>query len=110
MSSLSDTKLRALKPRVKGYEVADAGGLYAYVLPSGGISFRYQYRLAGRKQRVVIGKYPAMSLARARQAHRNFQTMVEQGISPAAEVQKARARTTTIDNEIFKTFSENWLL
>jgi len=69
VGKLFDSRLRSLKPRSKSYRVADGGGLFAEVFPSGGVSFRYQYRIGGRKERVVIGTYPAMTLARARQAH-----------------------------------------
>src|SRR3954447_5740010 len=98
---LSDSKLRALKPRTNTYEIADGGGLYVCVLPSGTVSFRYQYRLRGRKERVVIGAYPAIALVRARQIHRNYQTMVEQGISPAQHVQNEKARQRGSPNDVF---------
>lgn len=63
--------------------MADGAGLYVEVLPSGAVSFRYQYRIAGYKECVVLGTYPTLSLAKARQKHREFQTMVEHGRSPA---------------------------
>jgi len=34
-----------LKPRDKAFKVTDRDGMYAAVLPSGTISFRYDYRL-----------------------------------------------------------------
>jgi hypothetical protein len=51
------------------------------VLPSGAISFCYQYRTAGHKECVVLGTYPTLSLAKAGQKHRAFQTMVEHRIA-----------------------------
>ena len=33
--ALSDTRIKALKPRGTPYEVADEGGLFTEVLPSG---------------------------------------------------------------------------
>jgi integrase len=109
MAALSDRKLRGLKARSKPYELADGGGLYAHVLPSGHISLRYQYRLAGRKQRVVLGTYPALTLAHARQLHRKFQTMVEQGISPARYVQEEKTRERGVPADLFQTLAESWL-
>ena len=109
MGKLSDSKLRTLKPRRASYQVADGGGLFAEVLPSGSISFRYQYRIAGRKERLVIGTYPAMSLQRARQIHREHQTMVETGRSPARHIgqQKASKRTGVVDD--VEHFARSWL-
>ena len=65
MGKLSDTKLRGLSRRAKPYQVADGEGLYAEVLQSGAKSFRYSYRLFGKKEKVVLGTYPALSLAAA---------------------------------------------
>lgn len=39
---LTDTTLRNLKPQSKRYKVAHRDGLYVLVLPTGGISFRYE--------------------------------------------------------------------
>ena len=109
MGKLSDSKLRTLKPRKASYQVADGGGLFAEVLPSGSISFRFQYRIAGRKERLVIGTYPAMSLQRARQIHREHQTMVETGESPARHKrqQKASKRADVVDD--VERFARSWL-
>ena len=90
MGKLSDTKLRGLSRRAKPYQVADGEGLYAEVLQSGAKSFRYSYRLFGKKEKVVLGTYPALSLAAARQLHRTYQTMVEHDQSPARHVQDQR--------------------
>lgn len=54
---LTDMQLRALKPTGKAFKVADAQGLYAAVTRTGVISFRFDYRLAGRRETLMIGKY-----------------------------------------------------
>jgi hypothetical protein len=53
---LTDTKLRNLKPREKAYKVADRDGLYVSVLPSGTVSFPYNYRVNGRQETLVLGR------------------------------------------------------
>lgn len=111
MRKLSDTKLRSLKPSGKAYQRADGGGMYVEVLPSGTISFRYGYRLFGRKEKVVLGTYPALSLARARQKHRDYQTMVELGESPARhhQHQKASRKAEYQQSNTFESFANRWL-
>ena len=54
---LTDLKLKGLKPAEKPYKMADRDGMYVTVLKSGGISFRYDYRLNGRRETLVIGQY-----------------------------------------------------
>jgi hypothetical protein len=54
---LTDTKLKNLKPQEKLYKVSDRDGLYVAVLTSGSVSFRYDYRINGRRETLVIGQY-----------------------------------------------------
>ncbi|HEA2257184.1 tyrosine-type recombinase/integrase [Escherichia marmotae] len=54
---LTDTKLKNLKPQDKLYKVSDRDGLYVAVLTSGTVSFRYDYRINGRRETLVIGQY-----------------------------------------------------
>ncbi|HGM6983697.1 TPA: tyrosine-type recombinase/integrase [Serratia marcescens] len=83
---LTDTKLKNLKPREKLYKVTDRDGLYVAVQPSGSISFRYDYRLNGRRETLTIGRYGAdgITLAEARDELNTAKKMVEAGQSPAA--------------------------
>ena len=46
---LTDRELGTLKPRDKTFKVTDRDGMYAAILPTGTISFRYDYRLNGRR-------------------------------------------------------------
>ena len=103
-------KLRALKPTGKIYKVADQQGLYVAVTRTGVVSFRFDYRINGRRETLVIGQYDSslgarkprdsgdldygmsLTLAEARllltRAHRS----VEQGESPSrAKVEKRRS-------------------
>jgi hypothetical protein len=52
---LTDTTLRNLKPGPGPYKVADRDGMYVLVTTAGCISFRYDYRLNGRRETFVIG-------------------------------------------------------
>lgn len=84
---LTDTKIKNLKAKDKLYKVSDREGLYVAVLVSGSISFRYDYRLHGRRETLTIGRYGAdgITLAEARTRLYAAKKLVEAGISPAAE-------------------------
>jgi hypothetical protein len=56
---LTDVALQKLKPAEKLYKKGDRDGLYAAVLPSGAISFRFNYRINGRAETLTIGRYEA---------------------------------------------------
>ena len=104
---LTDKQLRTLKAADKVYKVADQQGLYVTILRTGNISFRYDYRLNGRRETLVIGQYDpglaaknprevssleygmSLSLAEARQLLANARRAIEQGESPSrAKVEK----------------------
>ena len=119
---LTNQELGALKPREKAFKVADRDGLYAAVLPSGTISFRYDYRLNGRRETLAIGCYdPAskgtrspeeieygmsLSLREARTLLDRARRDVERGISPARA--KAEKRTTAAEALTFGGWAENY--
>ena len=63
---LTDTKLRAIKPRPAAYRIADSGGLCIEVRPSGAKVWRFRYHFAAKASMITFGEYPAMSLAYAR--------------------------------------------
>lgn len=104
---LTDTKFKSLKPQDKPYKVTDRDGMYVVVSPGGSISFRYDYRLHGRRETLTIGRYDAtisakaareldvldygmtLSLAEARLLLTRARRSVEQGLSPSrAKVEK----------------------
>lgn len=66
---LTDIQLKRLKPQEKIYKVTDRDGLYVAVSPTGTRSFRYDYRINGRRETLTIGQYGAdgISLAEARE-------------------------------------------
>jgi len=80
---LTDVALKAMKSKDKPYKVADRDGMYVHVTPTGGLSFRLDYRLNGRRETVHLGKYgPAgLSLARAREKCMDAKRAIGEGIS-----------------------------
>jgi integrase len=97
--ALTDPSLKALKPREKPYIVSDVGGLYVEVFPSGGMAWRYRYRLRGPQEKLTLGKYPALSLKAARMKRDEAAAEVARGRSPAREKQLVRvaaAPSTTV--------------
>lgn len=111
--ALSNTKLKKLKKlknlkgKPKRYEVADEHGMFAEVLSSGSISFRYRYWLNGKKQKVTIGAYPTTSLKRAREIHTEYRALVAEGLSPARK--KQADKRTEAKADTLRAFGDAWL-
>jgi integrase len=96
---LTDTALRGLKPRQKTYTVADDRGLYVEVFPTGGVVWRFRYRLNGRQEKLTLGKYPALTLKNARTKRDEAAQAAAMGQSPAQQKQHAKvadAASTTV--------------
>ena len=97
--ALTDTALKALKPREKVYTVADDRGLYVEVFPTGGIAWRYRYRLSGKLEKLTLGKYPALTLKNARIKRDEASQAAAMGTSPTEQKQLAKvaaADATTV--------------
>lgn len=82
---LTDRILKTSKPKDKGYKIQDRDGMYAYVAPSGTISFRFDYKFHGKRMTLTIGKYGIISLADARERLIAAKKMLADGVNPAQE-------------------------
>ena len=87
---LTDAACRNAKPKDKPYKLSDGFGLYLEVLPTGGRSWRWKYRFAGKEKRLVFGTYPDVSLADAREKREADRKLLAQGIDPGAQKQDAK--------------------
>lgn len=96
-----------MKPQAKMYKVMDRDGLYASVLKSGTISFRYNYTINGRQETLVLGKYGAISLADARVQLLAAKKLISSGSSPART--KAREKQKSMGAVTFGDWAELWL-
>ena len=111
------------KPKEKPYSIADGGGLLIEILPSGAKTWRFKYHLDGKREKVTIGAYPAVSIKQARDRHEELRAMVEAGQSPAKakqdlthwplpeqaqEAQAKRKQEAEADTS-FRSFAARWV-
>ncbi len=97
--ALTDTAPKALKRKDKPYTVADERGLYVEVFPTGGIVWRYRYRIGTRREKLTLGKYPALTLKNARLKRDEAAQAAAMEKSPAQQKQlakRAAAEATTV--------------
>lgn len=105
---LTDVALKSLKPRTKPFKVADRDGMYAHVSTSGLVTFRLDYRLNGRRETVMLGRYSrdGLTLALARERCIDARRAVNDGRSPALEKQREKRRLRQAKS--FGDFAETW--
>lgn len=106
---LSDAKIRSIKPTEKPQKIADGGGLYLEVRPSGSKLWRYRYRIAGKENIFSIGEYPAIGLADARTKHIKARQLVEKGIHPSHHRQAERLATYSDNENTFEAVAREWI-
>jgi hypothetical protein len=82
--SITDKRLKNLKPQAKSYKVADGGSLYVLVSPTGTKSWRFNFKFEGDYKTLTIGTYPGTSITAARNAHADAINAISQGIDPSA--------------------------
>ncbi len=105
---LTDTALKNLKPKSAQYKVADRDGMYVTISPVGTVTFRYDYRLNGRRETLTIGRYgpDGLSLARARERCLEARRAVAEGRSPSQEKQRQKRRLA--EAKTFGEFTVRW--
>jgi integrase len=106
LMALTDTGIRALKPRKTRYIVTDGRGLCLEVLPTGRLSWLFRYRLEGKAEKVVIARYPDLSLKAARNERDSLAGLVSRGLSPARE--KQLAKLAAASNSTMGEFAERY--
>lgn len=106
---LTDTLVRALKPRHKVYRKADAGGLCIEVRPTGAKKWRFRYRFAGRPNMLDLGDYPGVSLQDARRERDRQKQLLARGEDPSQARRKALLLVNVAKDDTFEAIANEWL-
>lgn len=106
--SLTELKIKNLKPKNKIYRIADSSGLCLEVSTSGSKLWRWRYYFDGKPQMHALGKYPAMSLAGARRKRDEVKIQVQAGKHPTREKKAERRRQAYINLNTFEKIAREW--
>ncbi|MFC7291720.1 tyrosine-type recombinase/integrase [Hirschia litorea] len=99
---LNDLQIKKLRATDKQLKKADGGGLYLEVNPKGSKLWRMAYRFEGKQKLLSFGKYPEVSLAKAREKRFEAKTLLADGIDPQAKKNEERKQAIA---ETQNTFS-----
>jgi integrase len=99
-----------LKPGDKPYKVSDGEGMFLYITPSGAKVWRMAFRFAGKQKELVIGSYPEIGLAVARQKRLEARTLIANGVDPTvAKQEKKLALVAAANAKTFGEWCDEWL-
>lgn len=115
--ALTDTAIRKAKPTDKTQRLADGGGMYLELSPSGGKWWRLKYRFGGKEKRLSLGTYPDTSLADARGKREAARKLLAAGVDPgehrkatdAAGKDRAANSFEVVAREWFAKQSPSWV-
>lgn len=106
---LTDIQIRTAKPKDTPYKLADGGGLYIEVTPSGSKLWRMKVRQAtGKETRLSFGAYPGVTLTDARSERAKAQRLRTEGIDPAQakRVHKQQRHAAAVNT--FEAVAREW--
>lgn len=98
---LTDTAIRKMRPEAKTYRKADGGNLFIEVRPTGSKLWRLAYRFEGKQKLAAFGKYPEVSLMRAREKRLAAKTLLADGFDPVAKAKAGKAEQAALNEHTF---------
>ncbi|GJL73134.1 MAG: integrase [Nitrosomonas sp.] len=105
---LTDTIIKAAKPKDKRYSLPDGNGLLLWVQPNGKKSWRYRYYFQGKEKMLSLGFYPGQSLKKAREQLAQFKEQLAQGIDPSIHRQEQKQLATIAKGNSFESVTRDW--
>jgi integrase len=106
---LTDVAIKKAKPKDKSYKLSDGGGMYLWITPSGGRSWRWAYRYGGKQKLMTHGPYPEVSLADARDRCTKARKMLVDGIDPMAQRKADKTAERLACGCSFAAVAARWL-
>lgn len=88
---LTDAAVKRAEPRDKPYKLADSGGLYLYVAPTGLKSWRMKFRLHDKEKLLTFGPYPEVKLSEARERRDEARRQLREQVDPSGARRRALA-------------------
>lgn len=104
---LTDSAIKAAKPKEKPYKLTDGQGLYLEVMPNGSKLWRMKYRYADKEKRLAFGAYPDLPLIKARQKRSEAREQLADGIDPG-EQKKADKQAQKVSGLTFEVLAREW--
>lgn len=105
---LSDTAIRAAKPKEKTYLMTDGEGMYLEITPAGGKWWRFKYRFDGKQKRISLGTYPDTGLKEAREKRQEARRLLATGVDPSENRKAQKAAGSGEVANSFEVIAREW--
>lgn len=106
MSQFTDTFIKHLKPKEKRDEKFEGGGFGILIYPAGTKTWIYRYKIDNKKEYIILGHYPEMSLSEARKSFSELRDKRRSGINPKEFVQQQEeSELRTVESLIMEWYT-----
>lgn len=105
---LSDTAIRAAKPKEKTYLMTDGEGMYLEITPAGGKWWRFKFRFDGKQKRLSLGTYPDTGLKEAREKRQEARRLLAAGVDPSENRKAQKAAGSGEAANSFEVIAREW--
>lgn len=105
LTSISVAKAKAID---RTQRLFDGAGMYLEISPAGGKLWRLKYRFRGKEKRLALGKYPDVSLAKARERRDEARRLLADGIDPGEQKKAAKHARAHLERNTFETIAREW--
>lgn len=107
--ALTNSAIKAAKPKASQYKLHDEKGLLLIVRPAGGKLWRLKYRFAGKEQQLTIGTYPEVGLKEARERRDAARKVIAEGKDPSTEKKRDKIAAAISAGNTFKVVAEEFI-
>ncbi|HIJ85706.1 MAG TPA: tyrosine-type recombinase/integrase, partial [Magnetococcales bacterium] len=91
----------------KPFKMADGGGMYLLVNPTGRY-FRLDYRHDGKRKTLALGVYPDVSLKQARERRDEARRLLAEGVDPGEHRKNTKAMDKSRTEDSFEAVAREW--
>jgi integrase len=108
---LNAKQVEHAKPKVKEFNLADGGGLYLRVKPTGSKVWLFNYYRPYTKKRanLKIGDYPATGLSDARERRRELASLLSNNIDPQEHERQQHEANKKLHEATFEAVALDWM-
>lgn len=105
---LTNVEVRNAVAGPKDFKLTDSGGLHLFVTTKGHKSWRMRYDFGGKERRLLLGAYPEVSLAKARELRDEAKRLLKQHRDPGLEAHKRKIAAQASADATFGKYALLW--
>lgn len=110
VTPLTDIQVKNAKPKEKPYKLADGGGLYLEIMPTGSKLWRMKFTQAsGKESRLSFGSYPAVTLTKARAGRASARQLRADDVDPGQAKRDIKHAKAAAAVHTFEAMARQWL-